>query len=1029
MEPGVKAEPVAKAAPSVKAELAVKAEPGVRAPGVKAEPGVQTWDDSHMVSCRISGCVICRRIKLFRGWAEQLPWIDTCRLGLAVGMVPRGVGTGSWLRIRKCGEEDKWELSCAACQCVIEHWPHRKDATVFGHLKQHVGTNKHRHNVTAALQLDTDDIGRPIDVGLCPPSTDFLCVWDDFGAGKVTSTDSKHRRDMVKSLNTAVMEISKEALQAATTICLMRDERLQRLLVRFSCCSADLTVSSGVLGLAKNFGTGHAAITAATETMFIRLCHGDSELAKSVMQRVELLCVDAASDELLSGESMRGHAGEALPACTPNLKVIARDAAHASRRFLSRLWKADDEIVSTLSTFVRTRQSITQRIHRSQVFTAWFGEEVARDGGTCRNLRAAKHRFESYATPLARICQHLPAVVRTAERIVIERGPGSDEGKDAATFLEQLTPHTAMMLAMLADAADEMLMFTRLCDTENLDSAELHLQLETSIARATLLFCREQCLSIPECHAARMHALLRSNTVSFMVTRGRTSFPKCLGKPDAATVQGCLGLLSRWVGMLRASAEAEFPNFTLLAAFSVFNVSTAVHADHQEDALATQRLAQVFEVSHDALMRDLKKWRPVAARHRRTMGVGNKEAWGIALRKVIQSRGWGSGDPDLPTALVVVLARYLAWSASTSRIEQTFSSMDRTMQFRGHATAAFEESLLRLASAKADAADGGQAIAKRAQALWSAQTDRRKHTAGRFDNGVKRGPVAKSEATSVAKRRRAVGLAVASAAPAAAADDAMQLPPSLQEELQFQKEKLMQHKVEALRNGCLLPAEIDEDLETAMREHLTNVAKRAHDRATGVDRKERLTGVHALDWNALRGRHAFVRREGLDDVAAVSVACLERGMTLTDDIAAADVFVVVNVTDPGDKIRLWAGAKGLLVMSATRVLHDLGPFLRLERASRLRRRIWATDAWRERHSYLWSIIVGIAQARNTGWVVAVSLESLQAHAAKASTAKSETVLLDVAAGRIAADPAGVEPIGQKSFLRSVFVVDRGASCL
>jgi hypothetical protein len=93
-------------------------------------------------------------------------------------------------------------------------------------------------------------------------------------------------------------------------------------------------------------------------------------------------------------------------------------------------------------------------------------------------------------------------------------------------------------------------------------------------------------------------------------------------------------------------------------------------------------------------MRDLKKWRPVAARHRKTMGVGNKEAWGIAMRKVTQSRSWARQDPDLPTALVVVLTRYLAWSASTSRIEQTFSSMDRTMQFGGHASEAVEEALL-----------------------------------------------------------------------------------------------------------------------------------------------------------------------------------------------------------------------------------------------------------------------------------------------------------------------------------------------
>jgi hypothetical protein len=616
---------------------------------------------------------------------------------------------------------------------------------------------------------------------------------------------------------------------------------------------------------------------------------------------------------------------------------------------------------------------------------------------------------------------------------VIERG-GAEEGTDATTFLEQLTPGSALMLGMLADAADEMLMFTRLCDTETLDSAELHSQLETSIARVHLLFGSRQCLSIPDCHAARMQRLLGSNTVNFMVTRGRTSFPKCLGQPDDATVESCFAVLSRWVGMLRVAAEAEFPNFTLLAAFSVFNVSTTVNADHAEDSLAVQRLAQVFDVSHEALMRDLKKWRPVAARHRKTTGVGNKEAWRLALCKVTQSRSWARKDPDLPTALVAVLIRYLAWSASTSRIEQTFSSMDRTMKFRGHASEGFEEELLRLASAKADAGDGGQAIAKRAQALWSAQADRRGHsTAGHFDRGVKRGPVAKSEATSVAKRRRAVGLAVASAArlasAAASVDDATQLPRKLQEELQFQNGKLMQHRVEALRNGYLLPTEVDEDLEAAMREHLTNVAKRAHDRAAESNRKERMKGVRSLDWDALKGRRAFVKPAGLDDAAgAVSQACLQRGMTLTDDIAAADVFIVANAISPSARIRLLAGAKGLLVMSAERVLHDRGPFLQLEKAVRLRRRLWATDAWQTKHAKLWAMVAAMARMRGSKWVVAPSLESFQAHALKRNTPKTECFLLDVAAGRDD-DPAGVPPLGKDAFLTAIFVVNRAASCL
>ena len=56
-------------------------------------------------------------------------------------------------------------------------------------------------------------------------------------------------------------------------------------------------------------------------------------MTTAVLNKVELLCVDAASDEVLSGERMRGRSGEPadVPTVTPNLKMIFRDGAHASR--------------------------------------------------------------------------------------------------------------------------------------------------------------------------------------------------------------------------------------------------------------------------------------------------------------------------------------------------------------------------------------------------------------------------------------------------------------------------------------------------------------------------------------------------------------------------------------------------------------------------------------------------------------------------------------------------------------------------
>jgi hypothetical protein len=57
--------------------------------------------------------------------------------------------------------------------------------------------------------------------------------------------------------------------------------------------------------------------------------------AGEIFQKIEAITVDSATDEVLSGELMRGQCqlphAEA-PALTPNLRLVLRDVTHASRR-------------------------------------------------------------------------------------------------------------------------------------------------------------------------------------------------------------------------------------------------------------------------------------------------------------------------------------------------------------------------------------------------------------------------------------------------------------------------------------------------------------------------------------------------------------------------------------------------------------------------------------------------------------------------------------------------------------------------
>ena len=141
-------------------------------------------------------------------------------------------------------------------------------------------------------------------------------------------------------------ERSSKHLRKADAVGLIRDERHGRLLIRYRTVTLkQLELKTGVLGLAKHFGTGADNISKATvklmidaltpntgmpdtcrrsadESVYDDDCRHSTDkddsdnrkdglategrhLADSVLHKVEMLCVDSASDELLSGHLMR----------------------------------------------------------------------------------------------------------------------------------------------------------------------------------------------------------------------------------------------------------------------------------------------------------------------------------------------------------------------------------------------------------------------------------------------------------------------------------------------------------------------------------------------------------------------------------------------------------------------------------------------------------------------------------------------------------------------------------------------------
>ena len=242
---------------------------------------------------------------------------------------------------------------------------------------------------------------------------------------------------MVWTLAEAVRQLDREFLWRALSISLKRDERHYRLVVRFSATRHDLNTRSGVLGQARNFGSGAEAITRATKQIIDNFAtpnfgapgskcttsiHGSPPLADHICAITHQVIFDAASDETLSGRMMRrGLQLDGVSAISPNLKFITRDKAHGARRILSRTFKADGYVWELFDRCVNSRDSLIQIIESSLHFKSKLKEYTPQMedtiGAKITNLHWAKHRFESMQKPLGRLILLREALQKLAQWI------------------------------------------------------------------------------------------------------------------------------------------------------------------------------------------------------------------------------------------------------------------------------------------------------------------------------------------------------------------------------------------------------------------------------------------------------------------------------------------------------------------------------------------------------------------------------------------------------------------------------------
>lgn len=643
-----------------------------------------------------------------------------------------------------------------------------------------------------------------------------------------------------------------------------------------------------------------------------------------------------------------------------------------------------------METYITGKTSLVQRIDNSLVFREVFKKFVEEQeaAGGCKakisNLRAAKHRFESLSAPLSRLVLFFPAMLRTAAYISSDRA-GRAEGSNADDFLRSMTPARLLQLAMMADAADEAMRLIRACDCEDVGVGLVHQHVSDFLARIRGLF--NDCLCLGTGFTKYVLDLLEEGVHIFQGERGawRIGGP---GKLTAAAKGAAIAHMQAWVRLAEAVVAAEFPDFEVFAAFSVFEVSEdrGRPAPHQSTPTQTKmlhHLAQVFNLDRDKLQSQFGDYQGIARNICCTRACSSHEAWREALRQ--RSRYTQTHPQD---ALMVVMQRFCGWSCSTSGVEQHFSKMDRTHRFRVRCSERVESDSVRFLGAELIPPQRCTAFAQRCRALWKQHFGEvRCRREDRSDKGLRKPssqlkPASSSEAGWLRKRREDVSLAVAAGQGQQQLDVPNKWSEDHERELEYQVKKRRKRQVDAALNGQLCEDQVDENLLGEMAKQLESSKKQDAEHARRARRLEKKTLMaESVKWEELSGMKAYIQSMEPEILRAEARrSLLEKGLIITENRLEAKMFVVVDVLEPGLRNKWSAVLAGALLVSVRRLLHGSGPFIKYKPALRIPQEVWMSDNFRSAHPDIAALIQQASTSPGSRWsMVAGDVENFREH--------------------------------------------------
>ncbi|CAK0825749.1 unnamed protein product [Prorocentrum cordatum] len=991
-------------------------------------------------------CDLCRYIIFKNTWKHRLMMDPPAAVDRSsVSAQSQQLTQGAWLDAKWTQEENEGivvvKLGCVACnqsKCERANSTRLVSYAYVGdqrgmrvtELASHAKSETHRSALLEYLQ---------IEVG---PTMKFASVWDAACRGQ-RKIDSVGQAERARKLQWCLWESIKEAdreflMRDGVQITLLRDERQGRLALRYVAVDKKFEARRGVLGQTKASGTGSEEIN--KDIMQAQLD------ARSVLEKVKVLTVDAASDEMTAGRLGRRPSDEG--GITPNLSMIIRDKTYASRR---AAWVAPETTTKkpqdcdpTLhmidDNIFKSKNSIVQRIHHLRVWRSELERyivEMEQRVATVKNVKAANHRHDSEAKPKGRFCLFMPAFLQVAGCMAVCRG--GEEKTDARNFLRMITEEVCIQVAMMADAADEGLLFTRELDSEESDAAEMASRVKTFLAKLEYLFNQEVCLVTLGYTRHMLHLL----TDSVRVLRISKTQVRSIGGPtcldDGVAVRTCMQRIRSFVRVSISVTVAKFPNYEIVSAFRVFCIdekkkSQNVYSD-PEFAACFERLAMFYSVDQAQLQAEFADLAQVAKSRMVFNGCSVRDAWQCAATRAHAMQSASRGPANLRdgrgkrfrmTALGDVLQGYLAASISTAGVEQDFSRFKRV--FGEQALGALDSTEAMVAKLVLDRSHvelKDNFAMQRAQEIWGENFNKPRNHGNtvRIDKGVKR-PVAsdsKEASTEVEwqrRRRRSVIDALASVAEKfEVGADAVEVDEhAWQESHQKMVDKQLaidrRNKAEALMDGALISSEIDlqtiDDSKNIVDRRIKNDRERNNKDKYG----EIFTSKQTVDLATLANVHWHMDDGAKEAITleqanrALSPALMETDPLKATFFLAQDTGLGIHVVqDPARASfrQTWtATLVGGLVASPSVVLNNgKGAMLACKSALGVQRKLYISNDFENAHKNAYNIFREVA-FKSKNWVELRTIEDYKEAVKKHKTQPTRVAYLKVA-GEIVED--------------------------